>query len=164
MKAAVFYDKGVQKRYIPLVQYQLSDLSLGRLNEIFFFYLKHHFLNLFKSSLFSYESLMFSFPISSLSPLITNSIILSLQFLSSIEKDSSMERIIKMFKIVQKKDPVIFNHSQLGTKLRLVSDISSETLQSESIGLTFLEFCRVKIGIPVYYSQVAFHYESCCFL
>ena len=36
MKAAVFYDKGVQKRYIPLVQYQLSDLSLGRLNEIFF--------------------------------------------------------------------------------------------------------------------------------
>ena len=36
MKSAVFYDKGVQKRYITLVQYYLSDLSLGRLNEIFF--------------------------------------------------------------------------------------------------------------------------------
>ena len=28
----------------------------------------------------------------------------------------------------------------------------------------FLEFCRVKIGIPVYYTQVVFHYEICYFL
>ena len=49
---------------------QIHDLGLndfyGQIY-IFFLYLKHHFLNLFKSSLF-YESLKFSFPIRVFSP------------------------------------------------------------------------------------------------